>query len=200
MQIWTFWKHHTFKYDFWEKTQYSNMNFWRFLVTPASNKEHIDTHNHSIIYIFIYFSCAQYLLTGQSYDYCWFGWIFTNRSGTPYPWPLHQNSGAREASVWSCWTKSPWPSSTSTSPKQYHKRSLLLLSHWTGFEFDPVFLVVRYFWIAARFSSAQVRVSLAQGLGMLEWPSSYSVKPSLKVARPWRKVKLNEACSLCIVK
>ena len=35
MQIWTFSKHHTFKYDFWEKTQYSNMNFWCFLVTPV---------------------------------------------------------------------------------------------------------------------------------------------------------------------
>ena len=34
MQIWTFSKHHTFRYDFWEKTQYSNMNFWCFLVTP----------------------------------------------------------------------------------------------------------------------------------------------------------------------
>ena len=34
MQIWTFSKHQTFKYDFWEKTQYSNMNFWCFLVTP----------------------------------------------------------------------------------------------------------------------------------------------------------------------
>ena len=38
MQIWTFSKHHIFKYDFWEKTQYSNMNFWCFLVTPASSK------------------------------------------------------------------------------------------------------------------------------------------------------------------
>ena len=36
MQIWTFSKHHIFKYDFWEKTQYSNMNFWCFLVTPAA--------------------------------------------------------------------------------------------------------------------------------------------------------------------
>ena len=36
MQIWTFSKHHTFKYDFWEKTQYSNMKFWCFLVTPES--------------------------------------------------------------------------------------------------------------------------------------------------------------------
>ena len=35
MQIWTFTKLHTFKYDFWEKTQYSNMNFWCFLVTPV---------------------------------------------------------------------------------------------------------------------------------------------------------------------
>ena len=35
MQIWTFSKHHIFKYDFWENTQYSNMNFWCFLVTPA---------------------------------------------------------------------------------------------------------------------------------------------------------------------
>ena len=35
MQIWTFSKHHKLKYDFWEKTQYSNMNFWCFLVTPA---------------------------------------------------------------------------------------------------------------------------------------------------------------------
>ena len=34
MQIWTFSKHQTFKYDFWEKTQYSKMNFWCFLVTP----------------------------------------------------------------------------------------------------------------------------------------------------------------------
>ena len=34
MQIWTFSKHHIFKYDFWEKTRYSNMNFWCFLVTP----------------------------------------------------------------------------------------------------------------------------------------------------------------------
>ena len=33
--MWTFSKHHTFKYDFWEKTQYSNMNFWDFLFTPA---------------------------------------------------------------------------------------------------------------------------------------------------------------------
>ena len=39
MQIWTFSKHHTFKYDFWEKTQYSNMNFWCFLVTPVSGGE-----------------------------------------------------------------------------------------------------------------------------------------------------------------
>ena len=37
MQIWTFSKHHTFKYDFWEKTQYSNMKFWCFLVTPGFN-------------------------------------------------------------------------------------------------------------------------------------------------------------------
>ena len=37
MQIWTFSKHHIFKYDFWEKTQYSNMNFWCFLVTPGLN-------------------------------------------------------------------------------------------------------------------------------------------------------------------
>ena len=36
MQIWTFSKHHIFKYDFWEKTRYSNMNFWCFLVTPVS--------------------------------------------------------------------------------------------------------------------------------------------------------------------
>ena len=36
MQIWTFSKHPIFKYDFWEKTRYSNMNFWCFLVTPAS--------------------------------------------------------------------------------------------------------------------------------------------------------------------
>ena len=42
MQIWNFRhanmdfsKHHIFKYDFREKTQYSNMNFWCFLVTPA---------------------------------------------------------------------------------------------------------------------------------------------------------------------
>ena len=35
MQIWTFSKHHIFKYDFWEKTRYSNMNFWCFLVTPG---------------------------------------------------------------------------------------------------------------------------------------------------------------------
>ena len=38
MQIWTFSKHHTFKYDFREKTQYSNMNFWCFLVTPGPDK------------------------------------------------------------------------------------------------------------------------------------------------------------------
>ena len=37
MQIWTFSKHHIFKYDFWEKTQYSNMNFWCYLVTPVKN-------------------------------------------------------------------------------------------------------------------------------------------------------------------
>jgi len=37
MQIWTFSKHHIFKYDFWEKTQYSNKNFWCFLVTPVRN-------------------------------------------------------------------------------------------------------------------------------------------------------------------
>ena len=35
MQIWTFSKHHIFKYDFWEKTRYSNMNFWCFLFTPV---------------------------------------------------------------------------------------------------------------------------------------------------------------------
>ena len=34
MQMWIFSKHHIFKYDFWEKTQYSNMNFWCFLFTP----------------------------------------------------------------------------------------------------------------------------------------------------------------------
>ena len=34
MQIWTFSKHHILKYDFWEKTRYSNMNFRCFLVTP----------------------------------------------------------------------------------------------------------------------------------------------------------------------
>ena len=37
--MWTFSKHHTFKYDFWEKTQYSNMNFWCFLVTPEKQCE-----------------------------------------------------------------------------------------------------------------------------------------------------------------
>ena len=39
MQMWIFSKHHIFKYDFWEKTQYSNMNFWCFLFTP----EHVVT-------------------------------------------------------------------------------------------------------------------------------------------------------------
>ena len=34
MQIGIFSKHHIFKYDFWEKTRYSNMNFRCFLVTP----------------------------------------------------------------------------------------------------------------------------------------------------------------------
>ena len=34
MQIWTFSKHHIFRYNFWEKTWYSNMNFWCFLFTP----------------------------------------------------------------------------------------------------------------------------------------------------------------------
>ena len=42
MQIWTFSKHHTFKYDFWEKTQYSNMNLWCFLVTPV--KRFVEQH------------------------------------------------------------------------------------------------------------------------------------------------------------
>ena len=28
-------KRHIFKYDFWEKTQYLNMNVWCFLVTPV---------------------------------------------------------------------------------------------------------------------------------------------------------------------
>ena len=44
MQIWTFSKHHTFKYEFWEKTQYSNMNFWCFLVAPGL-LEGVDLHN-----------------------------------------------------------------------------------------------------------------------------------------------------------
>ena len=35
MQMWIFFKHQIFKYDLREKTQYSNMNFWCFLVTPA---------------------------------------------------------------------------------------------------------------------------------------------------------------------
>ena len=39
MQVWTFSKHHTFKYDLWEKTQYSNMNFGCYLVTPAQFSE-----------------------------------------------------------------------------------------------------------------------------------------------------------------
>ena len=34
MQIWIFSKHPVFKYDFWEKTWYSNMNFWCLLFTP----------------------------------------------------------------------------------------------------------------------------------------------------------------------
>ena len=34
MQIWIFSKHPVFKYDFWEMTWYSNMNFWCFLFTP----------------------------------------------------------------------------------------------------------------------------------------------------------------------
>ena len=34
MQIWIFSKHHTFKYDFWEKTRYANMNFLGLLFTP----------------------------------------------------------------------------------------------------------------------------------------------------------------------
>ena len=45
MQIWTFSKHQTFKYDFREKTQYSNMNFWCFLVTP--DDQHIITSSIS---------------------------------------------------------------------------------------------------------------------------------------------------------
>ena len=34
MQIWIFSKHHTFKYDFWEKNRYANMNFLGLLFTP----------------------------------------------------------------------------------------------------------------------------------------------------------------------
>ena len=37
IQIWTFSKHHIFKYNFWEKTRYSVMNFWCFLFTPERN-------------------------------------------------------------------------------------------------------------------------------------------------------------------
>ena len=35
MQIEICFKCPIFKYDFWETTQYSNMNFWCFLVTPG---------------------------------------------------------------------------------------------------------------------------------------------------------------------
>ena len=37
MQIWIFSKHHTFKYDFWEKNRYANMNFLGLLFTPAAH-------------------------------------------------------------------------------------------------------------------------------------------------------------------
>ena len=37
MQIWTFSKHHIFKYYFWEKTRYSNTNIWCFFVTSAKD-------------------------------------------------------------------------------------------------------------------------------------------------------------------
>ena len=36
MQIWISSKHPTFKYDFCENAQYSNMNFCGFLFTPGS--------------------------------------------------------------------------------------------------------------------------------------------------------------------
>ena len=128
------------------------------------------------------------------------GWIFTKRSGTSYPWPLHQTAAQEKQLYGRAWPnlldQAPHPTVTSNITRGrcffYITEPVLILK--------ITCLLVCYFWIAARFSSAQVRVSLAQGLGMLEWPSSYSVKPSLKVARPWRKVKLNEACSLCIVK
>ena len=47
MQKWIFSKHPIFKYDFWEKTWYSNMNFWCLLFTPGINSM-FQTKHHKI--------------------------------------------------------------------------------------------------------------------------------------------------------
>ena len=50
MQIWISSKHPTFKYDFCEKTQYSNMNFCGFSFTPGKDTYLIQTCDTIVVF------------------------------------------------------------------------------------------------------------------------------------------------------
>ena len=87
---------------------------------------------HTILELYIFLVDNIYWQGKATYTPDWLN--FHKTEWNLIPVTFTSNSSAREASVWSCMTKSPWPGSTSNGHKQYHKRSLLLLSHWTSFD------------------------------------------------------------------
>ena len=104
MQIQVSLKCPIFRYDFWETTQYSNMNFWCFLVTPAPSPPCVWGHwSQRIVWM---------RLTGRACSPVWlrsFCWLRSS------PWTPTRRGTSWRLLSWQQWTRGPgWRISTAS--------------------------------------------------------------------------------------